>query len=318
MALDAQYREFVATHDPASVWHDADFLECFGKDSFGAQWDYVCIHSAGELVGVLPYYTRLKLWGRIAQMPILLRYGGPLVSQTWLDSVGQTEAEHAVKLALPSKLAQFSQTWNPHKFPYQHTDTTEINNAFSVEARPTYIVPLDGEWEDVQRLANKTMRRRLRKARSYWQCETGALDEAALELIEAPLKRQNLKIPYRRQALVNMFEIMRQKGRAVSHRALDPNGVLQAVSIALADDEVGYCWLSGSSDAARPHDGGSYVLAMDMKWAWQRQLKKLDFLGSALPGPAENRRQLGGQLSYYPHIFYSKSVFAKCFSNKSN
>lgn len=299
MPLDAAYRDFVAGCPTATVWHRAELLTCFGREARHADWD-AAVHrdAAGGIVAALPYYAKRRLDGRVVVMPAPIRYLGPVFDPAYAARVGFAEAYRRVLAGLPTGLRSFDQAWSPALPP---PAVALAGAQFRSAARPTYLVDLTGGAEALARRPNKSMRKRLRRAERYWRCTPEPLTADAHDVLEASVRREGVDVGYRRDALGEALGALGEAG--VAHVARHPDGSIGAVSVAIADEGTGYCWLSGSTLRARDHDGGSYVLWCDVSWAQRRGCAQVDFLGSALPGPAENRRQLGGRRAEYPYVY---------------
>ena len=302
MPLDATYQRLYAEASaPRSLWSDPAFLAGFGE-SRGA-WHVQYVGPAGSPQLALPYFARATPLGAVVTLPPLLRYVEPLFVGEPTPSVRARLLEAAIEaLSARHGLSTFSFT--------PETSALLPEDLSGLQWRPTYRVPL-GEGVNTARLANKTMRRRLRRAREHWRLTTGPLTESVLEVLEAAFARQGIGVPYDRTVLAAHFAQLHASGQAVSHQCLDERGAVQAASVVIADERAAYCWVSGSTDAARAHDGGSLVLAADVAWAQATGRRWADFLGSALPGPAENRRQLGGERSRYAYVQRDRAWWAK-------
>ena len=307
MPLTPAYRAFVAACPTATVWHRAELLTCFGTEARGGDWDAAaCRDGGGRLMAALPFYRKRRVDGRVVVMPAPVRYLGPVFDAAYVAAVGFAEAFRRVVAELPGDLRSFDQAWSPQLPP---PGVALAAAGFRSASRPTYLVDLTGGPEALARRPNKSMRKRLRRAERYWTCTPEALTGAAHEVLEASLRRAGVEVGYRREALDAALAALGEDG--VVHVARHPDGEIGAVSVAIADAATGYCWLSGSTLRARERDGGSYVLWRDVCWAQARGCAQVDFLGSALRGPAENRRQLGGQLTTYPYVYRDGAVWTR-------
>lgn len=306
MGFSPAYRAFVAAHPAATVWHDADFLECLTAHESIHDWSAAELIVDGVLVGVLPICTKKRVDGHVITTPPLARYCSPLFRSAYLRSVGEKRAICALIDCLPKGYVSLDQQWHPTLY-----ESTLEANCVQTKELPTYKIELPKSLEEVIMLPRKKMRKSLRQAAEYWTLTQGKVNAEVLGLLKSPFHRQQLEVPFDDQPILSAFEYLESKEQAVCHFAHDPNGELQGATICLADNHAAYCWIAGSSEEARPYSCGSFLLATEVRWAFERGLQEVDFLGSALPGPAENRRHLGGTKHLYPHVYTDKTLLTK-------
>lgn len=306
MAFSAAYRAFVAGHAQATVWHDADLLECLTAHDSVHEWSGIELVIKGELVGVLPICCKKRVDGLVITTPPLARYCSPLFEEVYLTTVGAEEAICSLLKATPNRYVSLDQQWHPSTFAQ-----TLKTNCVKVKELPTYKIKLPSTREEVMMLPRKKMRKTLRSASNYWTLAKVQLDEEGITLLGSPFVRQQKPVPFDGRAVLAAYNVLSAKGQVVCHYAFDPQGILQGASVCIADAHTAYCWITGSSDEAREHSCGSFLLATEVLWAFEQGLKEVDFLGSALPGPAENRRHLGGVLHAYPHVYVDTNFMTK-------
>ncbi len=306
MGFSQAYRAFVAGHPDATVWHDADFLECLTAYDNIHEWSDALLEVDGNLVGVLPICCKKRVDGLVITTPPLARYCSPLFDDNYLKEVGAAGAICDLVDVLPKGYSSFDQQWHPSMF-----DQVNFSNCVLVKEQPTYKLQLPDTLEEVAMLPRKKMRRTLRSATKYWTLRKGELDAKGLAMLRSPFERQRLPVPYDERVVASAYSLLASKGRAVCHYAIDPNGIMQGATICISDEHTAYCWIAGSSIEARSNSCGSYLLAAEINWAFEQGLKEVDFLGSALAGPAENRRQLGGVLHPYPHVYIDTNFMTK-------
>ena len=296
-SLDAAYRDFVAQHPRAQVWHDADFLGALGAGLSHGHWSYVNWTEAGELVGVLPYFRRQRFGISSITVPPLARYADPLFAPHVVARQGVMSCVEQVLERLPRGMASVDLAWSPDVVA--DVSPTLILAGLQVSLHPTYRLRLPPTAAELPSLFSSSTRKRYLRAQRQLQLKRGPLSQEGLDLLSTPYERQELSQPYDDRVLRAAFEHLRQQGHAIAHEAYDVDGQLLAASILLLDQQGAYSWVSGSSDAGRKHAAGSYLFAEEMRTAQERGHYNYDFLGSALPGPAANRRSLGGHLTHY-------------------
>ena len=302
MLLGTEYERLVASAGGVStLWSDPEFLTGFGESRGTWRVHYQGLPDEAQLA--LPYFERSTPLGTIVTLPPLLRYCAPVFAEGMSPAArGRALADACERISLQYGLTTLS--FDPS------TSALLPEDLPGLQWRPTYVIQLGPE-VDPTRLPNKTMRRRLRRAREHWQLRTGPFTEEVHDVLETTYHRQGITVPYDRAVLGEHFKALAERGLAVSHQAVDAEGRVQGASIVIADQRAAYCWVSGSTDVGRAHDAGSLVLAEDVAWAHRTGRQSVDFLGSALPGPAENRRQLGGQLTHYAYVQRDRAWWAK-------
>ncbi|MFK8054901.1 MAG: GNAT family N-acetyltransferase [Saprospiraceae bacterium] len=306
MAFSSAYRDFIADHPEATVWHDADFLTCLTAHETTHDWSSVELSVDGDLVGILPICTKKRVDGLVITTPPLARYCSPLFEEAYLAKVGAESAICSLLEALPKGYSSLDQQWHPSLFA-----KASAASCVEVKELPTYKIELPDTFEEVIMLPRKKMRKTLRSATKHWTLRQVQLDEEGIALLGSPFVRQQKPVPYDGRTVLAAYNLLSERGQAVCHYAYDPQGVLQGASVCLADAHTAYCWITGSSDEARDNSCGSFLLSTEVQWAFEKGLKEVDFLGSALPGPAENRRHLGGVLHSYPHVYVDANFMTK-------
>jgi len=306
MAFSPAYRDFVAGHAQATVWHDADLLECLTAHDSIHEWSGVELIVKEMLVGVLPICCKKRVDGLVIVTPPLARYCSPLFIEEYLVEVGAENAICNLLNALPKGYVSLDQQWHPSLFA-----EASVASCVEVKEMPTYKIELPPTLEEVMMLPRKKMRKTLRNATKYWTLRKVQLDEEGIVMLGAPFVRQQKPVPYEGRTVLAAYNVLSKRGQAVCHYAYDPQGVLQGASVCLSDKHTAYCWITGSSDEARDNSCGSFLLASEVLWAFEKGLQAVDFLGSALPGPAENRRHLGGILHSYPHVYVDANFLTK-------
>ena len=309
MGFSQAYRAFVAGHPDATVWHDADFLECLAKAD---HWQGFLVNEGDTCIGVLPAYLKPTKLGVSLTMPPLVRYMFPLVSPS-LSKAKRNEALQALVNQAKAASAKLDFYWPP----------TLLEAANSIKAvnlleRITYLGDTTGSADDLLGRANKSTRRRLRRAMEFFTVTRGPLAEDALTMLRAPFEKQGIPTPYNEQVLQRAFDVLFEKQMATCHRVLAPDGTLAAAAISLYDEQRLYLLVVGSRADLANANAGSLANFDMLRLSNELGLPQADFLGSMLPGPAENRRQLGGRPLSYPHLFADANLLTKSLRSWRN
>lgn len=302
MPLSPAYRAFVAEQKEATVWHDADFLEALAPAEY---WHAIEVQRSAGLVAAMPVYLKPSLMGNSLTLPPLLRYNFPLLQQ------GITAAEYPQLLqecidgarGLAVKLDLF---WPPHLL-----SSARVLQRVNMLPRRTYFSDTSGTAADLLARTSKRKGRTLKKSMKYFSVSRGPINDEAVRILRMPFGQQEMDVPYQEARMVEAFNVLFAKQRAMCHYVHTPDGQLAGAGLSLYDAQRLYLWLVGSrTDFADPNAGSLANFDM-LRWAAELGLPQADFLGSMLPGPAENRRQLGGAPVEYPHLFADTRFWTK-------
>ena len=302
MALDAEYREFVAEQPAATLWHEADFLTCLGAE--GGRWTYVAARDerSGALVAALPAYVKRHLRGlvRTVTLPPLVRYCGPLFAAGLPPAERQRAADRLVEAARGLGL-RFAQAWPPHTAGL--LDDRDGVHGLHVRPRATYFFDVTGGPDAILARAHKSNRRRLRRALEHFTVERAraTLEDAAM--LRTPFARQGLKrAPYDEAELLHAAELLHVRDQATCVRVRTAEGRLAASLIALRDRHRGYLWVTGADRTAGNGMAGSLAYYGGLCWAGEAGLTEVDALGSDDPQRAAHRMRLGARRRAYAEL----------------
>ena len=314
MAFDEHYRAFVARQPHATLWHEPALLEALTAHDTALEWEYAAVGLPGEPRGVLPFCRKARPDGWVVTMPALVRYCGPLVgaipgaSATEPDRLTTNSPARALLSAVPAGFNSYDQSW-----PEAPGSLAGLPPGFRLTPRTTHTVDLGRHTEaSILRLPRKKSRDDLRRAGRHYEIRhLEALTPEVHDVLEAPFVRQRVAVPYRREAVDALFELLVPARRAVAVCGHDAGGRLVAASVFVADAHTGYALLTGALPEARVHSAGTFVLWHGLLWAHRRGLRTLDFLGSDHPGIAANLRHLGGKPQAYSHLYCDTRVWTR-------
>lgn len=309
MGFGDDYRAFVAAHPGASLWHDPDFLTALAPpQTRGAYHGVVLRDASGTVTAAVPVYRKRRLDGLVATVPPLGRYADPLTAappgrggeaqavavlrEAWRGCVS---VDHVLSPRATALLAPLRQACPG----LRHRERT------------TYLASVADGMEPAWRAVAKGKRRQLRRAEAYWTLGTSGLTAEVLEVLRTPFRRQGLAVPYSEDVLRAVARDLAPGERFRVHTARHPDGVLGAAGVAVADGETVYALVSGSTAAARGHDGGSLMLWRHLRFAAATGRSRVDFLGSDLEGPGRNRRELGGRAAAYAQVWWDQRAWTR-------
>ena len=307
----ADYRRFVAAHPDATLWHDPEVLRALEPPGErGAYHGVVVRDTSGQVAAAVPVYRKRRVDGTVATVPPLARYADPLTALP-RDGGGEAQAVAVLREAWRDCVS-VDHVLGSRAAPL----VGALRAAFpglGVRERATYLVPLDDGLDAAHRRVSRSKRKRLRKAEDYWQATDVGLSRACGDVLAAPFRRRGLAVPYDESVLQALAIALAPRGAFRIDAARHPDGTLGAAALVIADEGTAYALLSGSTDAARAYDGGSYVLWRNVAYAAERGCRRLDFLGSDLPGPAQNRRDLGGVRETYVQVWLDRRPWTRAW-----
>ena len=310
----ADYRSFVHAHPDATLWHDPDFLEALAP--VGARGGYcgvVLRDGGGAVTAAVPVYRKRRVDGVVATVPPLARYADPLTALPH-GRGGEAQAVDVLRAAWRDCVSA-DHVLSPRAAHLAGALRVSCPG-LGVRERDTYVVSLDDGLEAAHRRMSRSKRKRLRKAGAYWRTATIGLGAECRDVLAAPFRRQGLAVPYDEAVLSALAVALAPRGGFRIDAALHPDGTLGAAALVIADEGTAYALLSGSTDAARAHDGGSYALWRNVTAAAELGCRRLDFLGSDLPGPAQNRRDLGGVRETYVRVWLDRRWWTRAWRGR--
>ncbi len=302
MGFSQTYRGFVAGHPDATVWHDANFLEALAEAS---HWQDFQVNDGDTCIGVLPAYLKPTKFGTSLTMPPLLRYMYPLVSPL-LSHEARIEVIQSLIDQAKTASVKLDFYWPPALL-----EESKFIQGIELDERITYFGDTSGSADDLLGRASKSKRRLLRRAMEYFTVTRGDLVENSLEMLRRPFKNQGIPTPYDESTFRIAFNALHKQQKATCHRVIAPDGTIAAAAVSLHDDKQLYLLLVGSRSDLENTNAGSLANFDMLRLANEMGIAQADFLGSMLPGPAENRRQLGGKPITYPHLYADANLITK-------
>lgn len=300
-AFDDEYRDFVDRQEEALIWHDSRFIEAVLPADGRHQAVYFRYPLQGEIRAVLPAILKRRLDGPVITMPPLMRYCGPLFAVDLSLEQRAEAADFLLREALKHCIS-FDQSWPP-------ATSALFQASWPVKRRlrPTYFLATRPDLAAQIELANKSTRRKMRRASEIWELEQlTRVSESEIEVLAQPFKNQKLKPPYDPNILIAATNSLSACGLASILRCKHAEGWTGAVSVMLKDRHFGYTWVMGGIIQQGLKAPGHYLDLNAAILAHKSQLPLLDFLGSELPGVAEGHRILGAEKQTYAHFYADK------------
>ncbi len=296
--IDEDYREFVAAHPQATVWHSAELVQALVLSDARLSMQYCQVEEGGRIVGIWPLCIKRRQDGRVVTMPALMRYCSPLLEEVWLASVGESDALARLNGVLPEGIKSIDQDWPAG------LDVGPLSNmGWAIRKRTTHLADLRDGAAALSARRSQQMRYDLRRAGERLHIQfTEQLNEADLQILQAPYARQGVALPYPEASLRAIMAALGPHGQAVGVRVLDTAERMLGMAILLRDTQSGYALLTGSSEAGRRWSAGSFALAAGIEWARTKGCERFDFLGSDTTSIADTFRRLGGVASSYTHV----------------
>jgi len=276
-----------------SIFQENWWLDAVAPNS----WDEVGIEEGSTLVGRFPF-VYLKSFGltRLVQ-PQLTQTLGPWISELALDNNNQLSYEHKTYkdlIHLLPKHDEFHQNFNPvisnwlafywedfkqtTRYTYTLSDLSNTNYLFSN-------LPKKLKWA-------------IRKATDSLVVIENANIDRILDLATQTYSRQNLKLPYKREVLHNIFNAVSVNASGKAVMIVDEWGNDLCGGYVVGDERRSYLLVSGQNPNFRGNGAGELL-----HWELIREASKFsqifDFEGSMLPGVERFYRQFGAAQEQY-------------------
>ena len=283
-------------------WMDA---VCAGK-----QWDVLlCVktetgyqlsegwHSVGEIVAVLPYLLRERIWIRYVLMPQMTQIGG-----IWFvdDVLGNVEAEKQICTLFVQALQALRLSYYYQHYPLDNIAPIYMQElGFKIKKRVTYRVEDLSDMDRVISTFSKNKKRQLQKALSL-HADYDLNIEDFYRFHVSCLQQRGKTISYTREFLL----VLERKTKRFSQSQLlairnADDRLLAAVF--LVWDKHSMYYLIPCFDPQYKDSGASALLVLEAMKLARKQGVIFDFEGSMVRGIAQHYKQFGS----IPTTYYS-------------
>ena len=299
------YREFCKNAPKLPIfmqdwWMDA---VCAGK-----RWDVLlCIKteagyqlsedagSEGEIVAVLPYLLRERMWMRYVLMPQMTQIGG-----MWLvdDVLGDLEAEKQICALFVNALQTLRLSYYYQHYPLDSIAPTYMQElGFKIKKRVTYRVEDLSDMDRVIGAFSKNKKRQLQKALSL-HADYDLNIEDFYRFHISCLQQLGKAISYTREFLL----VLERKTKRLSQSQLlairNADNRLLAAAFLVWDKHSMY-YLIPCFDPQHKDSGASALLVLEAMKLARKQGVMFDFEGSMIRGIAQHYKQFGSTAAEY-------------------
>ena len=264
------YRKFCKKEDCLPI-----FMKDWWLDAVcgGDNWDVAIYMKDDEILGVLPFPFKKKLFFRNIIRPQLTPWLGP-----WLRHPnGQSESdkikfEQKVHFSLLEKLPYFD-WFNLDCQPEFKNWKAFYWKGFKQTTKYTSVLEKTCDEGDYFQGLEKITRKRIRKATERYIISNDYDFLSVKDFFRRPFERQGLKYGLTDEFLKDLFEICEKESCMEIFIAKNKaTGILEAVNFCIWDTKYYYLLLSGGNDLSRINYANYLLTYSAIKSAWDRGL----------------------------------------------
>lgn len=256
----------------------------------GSAWDAALVRKGKEVVGVLPYFLKEKLFWRYVAMPPLAKMMGPFLLPDYRLPRREIPLLNELLDQLPP-LAAFEQDFN-----YTATDWLPFYwRGFRQTTRYSYILPLIKMEKLRENLAADYRNNKLPKAASRVKVHTGSDLELFYRVHKGSFERQGLDAPVSFDFLYRLDQaLVNHHAREIFWAADLKTGAIHSVAYLVWDKQSAYYLMAGDDPALRASGAGILLAWEAIRYAKETLgLSLFDFAGSMIRPIERVRRQFG-------------------------
>lgn len=289
---------------PGTIFTQPWWLDAVAPGS----WSEVRVEKGGSLVARLPYVFRDTAAGRMIHMPPLTQTLGP-----WVDlgegkltkRIGRNKELMTELIRQLPEFASFRQN-----FDYSVDNWMPWHwQGFRQTTRYTYVIDDLSDKDRVWSNFDAKLRNEIRKAENQIELQKSDDLDSFWRLNRMVFERQNIEVPYSRELVARLDQVLAERNQRVIIFARDGAGRLHAGAYVVWDAESAYYLMGGSDPALRNSGAMSACL-----WAAIQHVAALtgrfDFEGSMIESIEGFVRAFGGVPKPYSAISKESRRFA--------
>lgn len=262
----------------------------------GGEWDAAVARKGGEVVGVLPYFLKQKLFWRYVAMPPLAKMMGPFLLSEYCAPRREIPLLNELIDQLP-RLAAFEQDFN-----YTATDWLPFYwRGFRQTTRYSYVLPLTKMDKLRENLAPDYRNNKLPRAAKRVKVHTGDDLELFYRVHNGSYRRQGLEAPVSFKFLQRLDQTLAARRAREIFWAADPKtGAIHSVAYLAWDKQSAYYLMAGDDPALRASGAGILLAWEAIRYTKETlELPLFDFAGSMIRPIERVRRQFGAVQKQY-------------------
>lgn len=262
----------------------------------GGEWDAAVARKGGEVVGVLPYFLKQKLFWRYVAMPPLAKMMGPFLLPEYRAPRREIPLLNELIDQLP-RLAAFEQDFN-----YTATDWLPFYwRGFRQTTRYSYVLPLTKMDKLRENLTPDYRNNKLPKAAKRVKVHTGDDLELFYRVHNGSYRRQGLEAPVSFKFLQCLDQALAARRTREIFWAADPKtGAIHSVAYLAWDKQSAYYLMAGDDPALRASGAGILLAWEAIRYTKETlELPLFDFAGSMIRPIERVRRQFGAVQKQY-------------------
>lgn len=262
----------------------------------GGEWDAAVARKGGEVVGVLPYFLKQKLFWRYVAMPPLAKMMGPFLLPEYRAPRREIPLLNELIDQLP-RLAAFEQDFN-----YTATDWLPFYwRGFRQTTRYSYVLPLTKMDKLRENLAPDYRNNKLPRAAKRVKVHTGDDLELFYRVHNGSYRRQGLEAPVSFKFLQRLDQTLAARRAREIFWAADPKtGAIHSVAYLAWDKQSAYYLMAGDDPALRASGAGILLAWEAIRYTKETlELPLFDFAGSMIRPIERVRRQFSAVQKQY-------------------
>lgn len=300
------YRQFCSSGAAVPI-----FLKDWWLDAVCPDWDVVIAKNGDNISGVWPYRIEKKINVSILRDQVLTPYMGPYVFYpSDLKQSKRESFQHETITALLETIPDVK-VWHVSTLPGLKQVGLFTDYEFDIQVRQTFIMPLQGEVEDVFSNLHEDYRRNVRKA------EKELIITNEPEMLhqlwgyqKATLDRKQVRTIFTQQQMQHIFDACINHESAalwVARRGDD----IQAIVWHVWDDNCGYYLMGSNNPNSKDNRAMTALLWHSIKHSKTIGKEGFDFEGSMDPGVEKFFRNFGGKRELYLVLRKNESLLWK-------
>jgi lipid II:glycine glycyltransferase (peptidoglycan interpeptide bridge formation enzyme) len=305
---DKKYYKGFCKNNQLPIFYQPWWLDCLAGEK---NWDVAIYKKSNEIFGVLPYYLKNKIGFKFLGLPILSQHLGP-----WL--IYPEGQKNNTKLSFEKEALSFLikqlPSANISVIKLHHSMQNILPfvwNGFRSSVKYTYLLKdIHNKQTSLLENLSSNTRKNIKKAEKTLKVFESEDVSKLYELINKTFQRQNLKVPYSKEVLINLFKTCKSKGASKILMAKDSIGNLHSGILLIWNEKTVYYLAGGSDPIYRKSEAMTLIMWESVKFACSFA-QEFDFEGTMLESIERFIRGFGATQHPYFQISKVKPSFLK-------